>query len=679
MHCLFLGYPGGGKSSLIKRLTGHPPNHSLPSTGIAEKALLVEVFRSSTSTAMASCSGYGLIWSVLTYDDEAMALIRHLPIIHAECNEPITTVPSYTLPMKILTQAIEGNNLDNVQQYLQQLFLLYLSDTGGQLEFQELLPSLSAGPTLFFVVFRLDQDLDMTIDIQFRYPNGCSSEPYQSHFTVRESLLRSLASIASMGSYMYSTKQEEVCAVSLKPKVLFVGTYRDKVSSETMQQIDNSLQEMVKATSLYPEGLIEFASESKLVVPVNNLSPDDTNFQQVRSVVKRIADRDDYQVSLPSTWVIFGLIIRQLKKRVITYEECFDIGQQCGIDSRDELNEALWFFSNKIGSIRYFSGENLEDLENIVIIDSQILFDKITQLIVSTFTLFNVTENVREEFQSKGIFPLNAFQRISNNKDKPLTDSRFILLLEHLHIISRIHNADDIKYFMPCILARAQSATPEFTRSSTAIPVTQQVPPLLFTFKCGYCPMGLFSALVVHLLANKMKSELNWELQTERIFRNAVSLCVAPYDTVTLMITPTYLEVAILPDEDGEREASIEAVCSEVKYCIEKAIEKVTSDLHYTSDAEHILAFYCTGSHEAGLECHPARIDYFRKKPCRVVCEHGGTKCRNKLPTGYRNWFSKVRQISVYHVLPRIFVHTFSIYSNTCYIIIFETMLIISD
>ena len=653
MHCLFLGYPGGGKSSLIKRLTGHPPNPTLPSTGVAEKAILVEVFCSSTSTVHSAWNhGAGFIWSILTHDDEAIALMAAAsatPTPSKETmNEPAN--PSYTfmptppssqsdtMPINVLRRAIERKGLEKVQEYLQQLFLLYLTDTGGQLEFQELLPALSAGPTLFFVVFRLDQDLDETVNIQFRYSDGHSSEPYQSSFTVRESLLRSLASIAATGSYVYST-QESV--VSQKPKVLFIGTHRDRISSGKMKQIDRSLQEMVKSTSLYRDGLIEFAIESKLVMPVNNLSPDHSDFQQIQSVVKRIADRDNFSVSLPSTWLIFSLIIRQHKKRVITYDECFTIGQQCGIDSQDELNEALWFLTTKVGMVRHFRGEGLEDLEKIVIIDSQILFEMITQLIVSTFTISNVTENVREDFRSKGIFPRNALQRISNDEDRLLTVDRFVTLLEHLHIISRLHIMDEIKYFMPCTLAHIQSTAPELTHSSSAMPSTHKVPPLLITFQCGYCPIGLFSALVVYLLANKMKSELNWELQTECIYRNAISFCVGPYDTVTLRLTPTYLEMVIIPDEE-ERELNVEAICTEVKYCIKKAIAKVTSDLHYTRNVEYSLAFYCTGRHRAGVECHPAKICMFRNEPCRVICDYSRVKYKNKLPNGYRYWFNKV-------------------------------------
>ena len=448
-----------------------------------------------------------------------------------------------------------------------------------------------------------------------------------------------------MGTYVYNKKQEK--PILLKPKVIFIGTHRDKVSTTKMQWIDHRLQEMVKATSLYDDGLIEPVSESQLMVAVNNMSTDDTHFRCVQTIVERIADRDIFRVSLPTTWLIFSLVIRRLKRPIITYAECFTIGLQYGIDSKEELNEALWFLNTKVGLVRHFRGEGLEDLQDIVIVDPQILFTKITRLIVNTFTVSNVTANVCDEFKSKGIFPRSVLERMSSeDKDyQLLTIDRFVKLLEHLHIISRLHTKD-IKYFMPCTLAHAQSTAPDLTHSSAALSTNkQQIPPLLVTFRCGYCPKGLFSALVVYLLANKMKSELDWLLQTQRIYRNAIYFLVGPYDSTNLTLTSKYLEVAMLPSEiQRERVISIEAVCAEVRHCIETAVREVTSSLHYTSNAEHTLAFYCTGRHETGQERHPAEVVFYRSEPCCIRCVTRKFIHQLYLPSGYQQWFGKVKK-----------------------------------
>ena len=85
--------------------------------------------------------------------------------------------------------------------------MVYLTDTGGQIEFQELLPLLVSGPSVFFLVFRLDHDLNKRFMVEYVRSTGATSEPYQSNFTVKEALLQSLASIASMGTYVNRGEQ----------------------------------------------------------------------------------------------------------------------------------------------------------------------------------------------------------------------------------------------------------------------------------------------------------------------------------------------------------------------------------------------------------------------------------------------------------------------------------------
>ena len=71
----------------------------------------------------------------------------------------------------------------------------------------------------------------------------------------------------------------------------------------------------------------------------------------------------------------------------------------------------------------------------IVIQDPQILFDKITSLVVETFTFDKASPVDQEDFKKKGIFSYSTFERISASSDHLLTPSRLVKLLEHLHII----------------------------------------------------------------------------------------------------------------------------------------------------------------------------------------------------------------------------------------------------
>ena len=545
----------------------------------------------------------------------------------------------------------------------EQGWMVYLTDTGGQIEFQELLPLLVSGPSVFFLVFRLDHDLNKRFTVVYVRPNGTMSDPYQSNFTVKEALLQTLASIASMGTYVYMGRGKE--QVPLRPQVFFVGTHMDKVSQAKIDRIDRSPRHMVTSTGLYREGMIQFASESRMLLAVNNLSDDDSGIQRVRAAVERLGSRGSFKVTAPPSWLIFSLTIRQHKDRVLSYEQCFEVARQCGITSGEEWNEPLWFLHTKVGLIRHFQGDGLEDLQKIVIQDPQVLFDRITDLVVKTFTFDKADPVVWEDFKKKGIFPFSTFEKISASSDHLLTPSRLVKLLEHLHIIAPLEKEEgeeeedkeeEKRYFMPCVLVHAQPAEPtsRFERISRAFTAVfrrsaEQSPnnsSLLVGFRCGYCPKGLFAALVVYLLANARSHGHKWTLQRDQIFKDQISFLVCPYDTVSITVQPKFFDITCTPavsKSSHNRHFPLATTCGEVRRCIETGIREVTSALHYTSDAAHYLAFYCPGKHRGPdpKEPHPAEINFHDNKPCTLQCVLG-ERGTFELPPGHERWFTEV-------------------------------------
>ena len=163
---------------------------------------------------------------------------------------------------------------------------------------------------------------------------------------------------------------------------------------------------------------------------------------------------------------------------------------------------------------------------------------------------------------------------------------------------------------MPCILAHAQPVEPtsrleRISRAFTAAfrqsaEQSHNNSSLLVGFRCGYCPKGLFAALVVYLLANARSHGHKWTLQRDQIFKDQISFLVRPYDTVSITVQPKFFEITCTPalsKSSHNRHFPLATTCGEVRRCIETGICEVTSALHYTSDAAHYLAFYCPGKH----------------------------------------------------------------------------------
>ena len=91
------------------------------------------------------------------------------------------------------------------------------------------------------------------------------------------------------------------------------------------------------------------------------------------------------------------------------------------------------------------------------------------------------------------------------------------------------------QYFIPCALAHSEGS-----QSTSTGTTPSSARPLLVMFKSGCCPKGLFGAVAVYVLQNKMKSVLEWELEQDefQIFRDQICLSIGPHDSFLLTVLP---------------------------------------------------------------------------------------------------------------------------------------------
>ena len=688
LHGVFVGPPRSGKDSLMKRLLGEVAPNISPSTGVVETAIHVKVEESCTCAAVVgqsnwtrlaydeealhlmktasnkrstSCQFEGEISDTsiqvvnppTTMDDSTPDAIDNAHKQTTQTDRASDRQPEMDpkpvafhdkklfriakvdqmhgrskrkSPMEIFKEAIKKKGLEGLRKQLTNSWSLYLTNTGGQMEFQELLPLLVSGPSIFFITFQLHKDLNKCFEVEYELSSGESSKCYQSSLSILDSILQTLSTIAAMGTFVYKGLQEK--NVPLKPKVFLIGTHKDlldkKSAAPIINHIDSCLQTILKSTSHYRDGVIQFASESQMIFTVSNHDPSNSDFQKIRSAVEKIVERGDYKMKSPAHWMIFSLVVRQLRNRVESYDECFAIAKECGIKDTNEFNEALHFIHTKMGLVRYFPHEELKDL---VIVDPQILFEKMTELIVKTFTFGNVINHSNlEAFKNMGIFNLSDFISISSQSGQTLTPLLFAKLLEYLRIAARFQQDGVIKYFLPCALTHAQEK--QNIHNST-------IPPLIVTFQCGYCPKGLFGTLITYLINNEMKLDFKWELVTDKIYRDEVCFRVSPYDAVTIRFLPTHLEITCVESNpEIPRNYDEETICREVYQSVEKGIRTVTSAIKYVN-AQHSFTFYCT-SESCSNDPHPAKLNKYKGKLCTLTCY----KCVKPLglPLNHEKW-----------------------------------------
>ena len=701
VQCMLSGHPRVGKSTLLARLIRTQPSIQLngedttkepqesggtcisPSTGVLNAVVRVTVKKVTMVVAVAVQPG--LIWERIEFDVEAIALLKSVTkdrICHSSLTEPLalegatkdentdkaemanpsastsaenkpqsersarsglqpffrfgerrvsasstSTVPGFKAPLDIFKEALKSEKWGEVEAFIKDSLTIYFTDTGGQPEFQEVLPALISGPALFFLVFKLIDDLNQRYQVQFVSPTKKSTS-YESSFTVKETLLQSLASIATTCSYAsYNSKE-------IKPRVALIGTHEDQASEDQIRAIQQELKEMLEKTTYYCQNILVFAAKNEPVFTVNNISSDGRDTDKIREIVEQIAKHPSFHIEAPLPWLVSSLAFRLLQVPVISYEQCTSIASECGIDTPKEVKEALWFLHHKVGFIRYF--ESVPELRDVVILDPQLLFDKITELISSTFTFDPVLVGAYddEQFRKTGMFSLRTIEDLTARSPEHLNSKKLIKLLEHLHIIAPIQDTSGNieKYFMPCVLRHA------IPKASSQEEASSKVPPLFITFRCGYCPKGVFSALIVHLMSkhNNGGAKIIWRLKEKEVSRDRVTFNVGQeFHTVSITTHCTHLEVLIQSETQASAnllQASPHEVCDSIRQCIDEGIVAVSQTLHYSCDSAFYYGFGCTCSERSD---HPAVC--YDKDPCIMVCSK--SQVPRDLPENCRIWF----------------------------------------
>ena len=509
------------------------------------------------------------------------------------------------LPLEIFQEALRSKKWEAAQALLEGSFTIYFTDTGGQLEFQELLPALTSGPSVFFLVFRISDSLHETYRVEYVRPTSEKSASYATSFTLKEALMQSLASISSICSY---SSRKSKTMVMIRSKVILVGTHSDKASAEHIQSVQRELKEILQNTDYYKKGIIAFSSRDEPVVVVNNLAEADIHNQKIRSIVENIAKDPCYQVSTPAPWYVLALALRSLSVPVVSMEQCLSIAEDCGISDEEELKEALWFLHTKLGLLRYF-GE-IEELSAIVICNPQLLFEKVTDLITSTFTFEETNDPYGEEkFKKLGIISKELIERILATDNSILTCKHLLVLLEHIDIVAPIRNdaGEIIEYFMPSALSHAEEAPPSQSSST--------IPQLLVLFKCGYVPKGLSSALHVQLQSNKhTPKSMQWKLLVAGLSRKIVTFHVGPTRLVLVIRSCiSHLEITLKPStakvSSELLKSKPDTVCTPIRETLEASINAAFRTLHYTVDQSFSFGFYCTHPSCFKKDQHPAECD----------------------------------------------------------------------
>ena len=488
--------------------------------------------------------------------------------------------------------------------------MLHIIDTGGQPEFHEMLPALITGPAINLLVFDLTIDLTSRYEITYRSSSG-DSKPYQTSLTHEEVIFRSLASIACLRQNTIGWSFDEVpLKDESEPAAFLIATHRDCFPNEAEAQtkvdsVNNHLKLKIQASAeLFSEGLVQYSTANEVIFPLDTRN-DQEEIVELRSLLHRVISNKFRELLVPASWCAFSLKLRKSKKPIHLLDTCYRMAQDCGIKDREDFKSVLWFLHHRVGVIMHYP--EVEGLGNIVITDLQLVFDRITHLITSCFTFEELGNAAFEkEFCDNGRFNESLVKQLSSKKGDPLTPTRLVSLLKHLHIVAgpmkiRVGCKSENYYFMPCALK--PTPVEEEQRDESICPA-----PLTIYFECGYTPVGVFCCLVVYLLSQTSKSELEWKLH-DKIghHRNKITFIIGKYyDRITLISRATYLEVWV---DQITPKLLLDVLCEQIISTLHRGLETVTQSLHYTYKSHHFFGFTCCCPESHSLPSHPAIVD----------------------------------------------------------------------
>ena len=476
--------------------------------------------------------------------------------------------------------------------------IVFFVDTGGQPQFQEILPNFIRCD-INLLVHNLSQTLNHCPEFNYVIDGRKFTVPERMRLSNSDIIEQSVRSITS-----------NISTSESKPSVAIVGTFKDKCNPDSDQykpMLKEKSKEINKRLNPYVGsgidkcGIFSPQREQRIFDIDASEQGWDLNSDSLENLKTNILDSaQNHPVEVPIRYFLFLQSIQAFaktkppgKNQYVTLEECYQVASDNDIAmTKSDVKKALELFDD-CNLILYFP----DILVNVIFVKPGFLFGMVTDLIVASFEC--ESDNMTTDFQITGIFTQRILNDIASLQltDKNFTQQNFLDLLKGLFIIAEVTRGH---YFMPCVLP-IEKATSEELRSTEECMKSNNIDgPLMFSFPQRMSPRGLFCALVVALVADS-----SWELSTEGMYRrrNVVELEYSHLNKhigqVTVIDRKSHFEVYTTCDP---------SYCLGIKHSVSEAFKKACDNMNY-GDSK-IIGLPCRCKEP---EIHSTKVDQLPK------------------------------------------------------------------
>ena len=472
---------------------------------------------------------------------------------------------------------------------------LYFIDSGGQMQFQKLLPAFMPYASVLFLVVSLAKNLSDRASTIMQLPEEEVNDGVNS-LSIAEMLKQILSAIASSAQHYRSLiANDPILSQCIKPpsdklRVLPIATHRDKYDEalkEGKESVDVKiamLNEILMCHNtcevIEHDGSLHFyeidgREACKSEHEIQDIQTTNADMQRISQAIEDNA----YEVKVPLKWYCYGVILNDVAKEgcgVLKLSYCQELGQVVSLSPEESLSAIK--FQSLLNKLFYFPDSPAKDL---VFVNVESLIDIIRDLVVFIY-------RKRPELEKKSLMPdsralvakgqlsVKILKKISKRCSKisesfPDFEIKVLQLFEYLLIAARL--PDDDFFLMPALLP--------IKEESSINPFPDSVPLLLYFKKA--LPIGLFCAVIVHLIS-RIKNP--WKIDEMSNFSNYFKLRCSKLLEGSVVLVEKLNYIALYcqsPSEDYiiARDA------------LEEAVVDAMSKHNLSKDDKPSRAFYC--------------------------------------------------------------------------------------
>ncbi len=585
MKCLFQGPPRVGKTHLMCLLLQIVVEKlGLNSTGCAEHPR-----RAVRTIGFGAASGKEEKWEVIN-DDVLASLIGQaaakLNIDHGhqedESGEDESGEDEVVDAVSQVKSKITSEHLSSLAPKRDQFKeLLYFIDSGGQSQFQEVLQAFIPNASMLLLAFKLTEKLS-------DFPTMVYQSNLQSSHSLGKYALTNEEIISRCARMVYSSGNSVHVALA--------GTHRDQYSESEHETIEDKNSQLSKVFSFCKDRLLfQNLFDGDLVFPINGKQAvegffDDPVVCQLRSEIASALESVP-AIKVPLRWYGLELVLQQhattTGKQVLSLDMCKHMSTSLQFASQD-VPAALKFLSS-YNLILYYP----KLLPKVVFTTPQVLLDKVTELTECVYALAGGSDAPAHQMPRRGEYLRMRNEGIISRgilRDSPkhyvpglFTEKELLLIFERLYIVAQV---DEGRYFMPSLLPHF--APNELKQLSTD---PSKPAPLLFHFKDGCAPAGLFCALLVCLTSPRIGWEVCLEPPLGGVRSNAACLFIPNTRCLTTIVDAFHhFEVHCKFPKGRERHLPT------VNEVVTEALEEVIHNRKYAIPFPK-KSFFCRSTH----------------------------------------------------------------------------------